>query len=87
MQTVIAVDAMGSDRAPKPEIEGVLLAARHYNVKILLALPVKQVCSAGCKGLCPHCGRNLNVESCDCVNTISDPRWAALEDIRKKLER
>jgi glycerol-3-phosphate acyltransferase PlsX len=36
MQTVIAVDAMGSDRAPKPEIEGALLAARHYNVKILL---------------------------------------------------
>jgi len=55
--------------------------------QILLALPVKQVCSAGCKGLCPHCGRNLNVESCDCVNTISDPRWAALEDIRKKLEQ
>ena len=36
MQTVIAVDAMGSDRAPKPEIEGALLAARHYNVKVLL---------------------------------------------------
>jgi len=36
MQTVIAIDAMGSDRAPKPEIEGALLAARHYNVKILL---------------------------------------------------
>ena len=34
MQTVIAVDAMGSDRAPKPEMEGVLLAARHYNVKV-----------------------------------------------------
>jgi uncharacterized protein len=54
--------------------------------QILLALPVKQVCSAGCKGLCPHCGRNLNMESCDCVSTMSDPRWAALEDIRKKLE-
>jgi uncharacterized protein len=54
--------------------------------QILLALPVKQVCNAECKGLCPQCGRNLNVESCDCVATMSDPRWAALEDIRKKLE-
>lgn len=54
--------------------------------QILLALPVKLVCSSDCKGLCPHCGRNLSVESCDCVTTMSDPRWSALEDIRKKLE-
>ncbi len=43
MQTVIAVDAMGSDRAPKPEIEGALLAARHYNVKILLVGPEERL--------------------------------------------
>lgn len=54
--------------------------------QILLALPVKLICSASCKGLCPQCGRNLNVESCDCETTMPDPRWAALEDIRKKLQ-
>ena len=54
--------------------------------QILLALPVKQVCSAECKGLCPQCGVNLNLESCDCVSTMRDPRWSALEEIRKKLE-
>lgn len=43
MQTVIAVDAMGTDRAPKPEIEGALLAARHYNVKILLVGPEERL--------------------------------------------
>ncbi len=36
MRTVIALDAMGSDRAPKPEIEGAILAARQYGVEILL---------------------------------------------------
>jgi phosphate acyltransferase len=36
MKTVIAVDAMGSDRAPKPEIEGAILAARSYDVHVLL---------------------------------------------------
>jgi glycerol-3-phosphate acyltransferase PlsX len=36
MPTVIAVDAMGSDRAPKPEIEGAILAARNYDVHVLL---------------------------------------------------
>jgi len=55
--------------------------------QILLALPVRQICNAACKGLCPQCGTNLNTGGCDCVNTMSDPRWSALEDIRKKLER
>jgi uncharacterized protein len=55
--------------------------------QILLALPVKQVCRTNCKGLCPQCGKNLNVESCDCVTRMPDPRWSALEDIRKKLEQ
>ncbi len=36
MPTVIAVDAMGSDRAPKPEVEGAILACRHHNVRVLL---------------------------------------------------
>jgi phosphate acyltransferase len=36
MPTVIAVDAMGSDKAPKPEIEGAILATKHYDVQVLL---------------------------------------------------
>src|ERR1700693_6245252 len=36
MQSVIALDAMGSDRAPKPEIEGAIQAARHHGVSTLL---------------------------------------------------
>ncbi len=55
--------------------------------QILLALPVKQVCDAACKGLCPQCGTNLNTGSCDCASVVSDPRWLALEDIRKKLQQ
>lgn len=55
--------------------------------QILLALPVKQVCSAGCKGLCPHCGTNLNSGSCNCAARVPDERWSALEDIRSKLKR
>jgi uncharacterized protein len=66
--------------------EGILLEDV-LKEQVLLALPLKQVCRANCNGLCPHCGKNLNVESCDCVATMQDPRWAALEDIRKKLER
>jgi glycerol-3-phosphate acyltransferase PlsX len=39
MPSVIALDAMGSDRAPKPEIEGAIQAARHYGVRVLLIGP------------------------------------------------
>ena len=36
MPTIIAVDAMGSDKAPKPEIEGAILAAKHHDVHVKL---------------------------------------------------
>jgi phosphate acyltransferase len=39
MPRVIALDAMGSDRAPKPEVEGAILAARHFGVRVLLIGP------------------------------------------------
>jgi glycerol-3-phosphate acyltransferase PlsX len=39
MPSVIALDAMGSDRAPKPEIEGAIQAARQYGVRVLLIGP------------------------------------------------
>ena len=32
----IAVDAMGGDHAPRPEVEGSVLAARELNVRVLL---------------------------------------------------
>lgn len=43
MPSAIALDAMGSDRAPKPEIEGALQAARHFGVRVLLVGPELQI--------------------------------------------
>ncbi len=39
MPSVIALDAMGSDRAPRPEIEGAIQAARHHGIPVLLVGP------------------------------------------------
>jgi phosphate acyltransferase len=36
MPITIAIDAMGSDKAPTPEIEGALQAIRHFDVRVLL---------------------------------------------------
>ncbi len=54
--------------------------------QVLLALPLKTVCREECKGLCPHCGKNLNEGQCECAEQVEDPRWAALKEIRKQLE-
>ncbi len=43
MPSVIALDAMGSDRAPKPEIEGAIHAARNYGVRVLLVGPEETI--------------------------------------------
>jgi len=33
---------------------------------IMLALPLKNLCSEDCKGLCPRCGKDLNEGACGC---------------------
>jgi uncharacterized protein len=43
-----------------------------------LALPMKPLCRADCRGLCPSCGANLNAGPCQCGGAAPDPRWAPL---------
>lgn len=35
---------------------------------IITGYPIKLLCQAGCRGLCPVCGRNLNEGKCCCQN-------------------
>jgi uncharacterized protein len=34
--------------------------------QVILSIPMKVVCRADCKGLCPVCGVNRNLELCNC---------------------
>jgi uncharacterized protein len=65
--------------------EGLLLEDA-LREQVLLALPLKVICRDDCKGLCPHCGKNLNVQPCACSEPAEDGRWSALKDIRGKLD-
>jgi uncharacterized protein len=49
---------------------------------LLLAVPEFLECQDACKGLCPHCGVNLNETTCSCEETGSDDRWAALRQLQ-----
>ena len=42
--------------------EGLLLEDT-LREQVLLAVPLKALCREDCKGLCPHCGKNLNVKA------------------------
>jgi uncharacterized protein len=50
---------------------------------IALALPDKILCRDDCAGLCPECGKDLNLEPHEHVEERVDPRWAALEALRE----
>ena len=49
---------------------------------IAMSLPIKVLCSDGCKGLCPNCGVNLNLKECCCKDNWVDPRFAVLRNLK-----
>lgn len=53
--------------------------------QVLLSLPSRTLCKQDCKGLCQHCGQNLNAASCTCGDAVADPRWNALAGLAGKL--
>ena len=54
--------------------------------QVLLSLPVRTLCKPDCKGLCPRCGKNRNLEACNCEVGPKDPRWEALAGLRSKVK-
>ncbi len=54
--------------------------------QLLLALPMKPLCKVDCKGLCPSCGTNLNVNTCQCLQEQFSPHMDTLLEIKKRLE-
>jgi uncharacterized protein len=52
-----------------------------FREQVVLAVPFAPLCSEDCKGLCPQCGADRNLERCDCKPPV-DPRWAALQTLK-----
>jgi uncharacterized protein len=51
---------------------------------LVLALPMAPLCRPDCAGLCPTCGADLNRGPCACPPAATDPRWAALDALRRE---
>src|SRR5688572_28616114 len=53
--------------------------------QVVLAVLQYGMCTEDCRGLCPHCGINLNQEQCDCTSSARDPRWSVLRALKKDV--
>ena len=51
--------------------------------QLYLVLPEKKICSLSCKGLCMHCGTNLNDGECSCADESGDSPFAVLASLKK----
>jgi len=54
--------------------------------QVVLALPMKVLCKVDCRGLCPACGVNRNLSTCNCSEQSFSPQMENLLDIKRKLE-
>jgi uncharacterized protein len=81
-----ATNPEGSDELRTPYLhDDSLDLAGWARDAVALALPDKILCRGDCAGLCPVCGKNLNMEPHTHDEAPTDSRWAALESLREKL--
>jgi uncharacterized protein len=53
--------------------------------QVILALPLRPLCSEACKGLCTRCGADLNTDACRCPKEPAEGPFAILRQL--KLEK
>jgi|SRR5262245_37005951 len=50
--------------------------------EIMLAVPGHILCDNDCRGLCPLCGIDRNLSTCNCNEGQGDSRWDKLKELR-----
>ena len=88
-KTIYVYDDLDGVNHPPDEVQviapdAVVLNLADEVVQILmLAFPLKLLCTEECRGLCPRCGVNKNSATCECKAETVDSRWQALERLLK----
>ncbi|MDM8532574.1 DUF177 domain-containing protein [Anaerolineales bacterium HSG25] len=60
----------------------VLDLTRITQQELILAAESIRYCREACLGLCPQCGQDLNLATCDCDTEKIDARWADLLTVK-----
>lgn len=69
------------DNVDCEQISDVIDLTLYLREQVILHVPLKIICDENCKGLCPHCGINLNENSCTCDTVSIDPRLFKLKQL------
>lgn len=56
--------------------------AESIQEQVAMSLPVRRRCQSDCKGLCSHCGADLNASDCGCSRANVSLKFAALKDFK-----
>jgi uncharacterized protein len=64
---------------------GVLDLASLIREEVIVQTPITVLCRPKCAGLCPECGHNRNTGPCGCDTDAIDPRFAALKELKDRL--
>lgn len=67
---------------PLPDRGDTLDLSDAIREQLLVRVPDYVVCSAKCRGICAHCGAELNETECDCVPDTGGSPWDALKGIK-----
>jgi len=54
--------------------------------QLLLQIPIKPLCSEDCKGICQHCGKDLNKGGCDCSEPTGHVGLTGLKELLDKMK-
>lgn len=73
--------AAPDDEEAYPIVDDTVDLAPMVRDAVVLELPLAPLCRPDCRGLCPYCGIDRNVEECRCEPPV-DPRWASLDALR-----
>jgi uncharacterized protein len=60
---------------------------RVIETETTLALSMKPLCDPDCRGLCPVCGVNRNLNPCACAERAPDPRLVALKTLAARMQK
>lgn len=67
-------------------VDNIFDLTEYFRQSILVAIPIKPLCSEACKGLCPRCGAVLTDGTCECGPETEGSPFGALAALLEKTE-
>jgi len=76
----LPADGLNIIELPEPVID----LEEEVRQQLYIALPLQRLCRENCKGLCPGCGSDLNIDPCRCSGKRSESPFAVLSTLKKE---